>query len=729
MNEENVPEELRILDTLKTVFGFQSFRPNQESIIKSIIRRQDVFAVMPTGGGKSLCYQLPAKIMRGTVVVISPLISLMKDQVDAALGNGISAAFINSSLGARQISDIYRILKDGRIELLYIAPERFAMPTFLETLTTVPLLLFAIDEAHCISEWGHNFRPDYLNLGIIREAFPEVPIAAFTATATLKVQEDIVGRLGLRSPYIVRASFNRPNLFYQVMRKNRVEPQMLQFLKEHANEPGIIYRTTRDSVMETVAFLKSRGIAALPYHAGLSAEERSRNQELFSKDEASVIVATIAFGMGIDKSSVRFVVHADLPKNVESYYQETGRAGRDGEPAQCLLFFSRGDIPKIRYFIDQIANDDERRIALEKLNQMVGYASHNLCRRKQLLGFFGEDYPSDVCGACDICSGSVESIDVTVDAQIFMSAVARTQERFGIGHIIDIITGADTRRIRELRHNQIKTYSAGTHKGKNYWRYLADELLAQDAVCQEGGKYPVLKLTAKGLAILHGKGQVAALKREESGAKARPMAGSASETHDNALFEILRGVRKSIAEDERVPPFIVFSDKTLREMAGSSPVTPSDMSRISGVGAAKIERYGEAFVRAIRRYLDDNPGISTRAGQYSAFDDGPGPKKKKGETVEETYGLFRKGLSLEEIARLRGLAPSTIAAHLERLIHDGRDVDIDRLIDPGKRQQIEALFLALQQWNLKPIVERSEGTVTYEEARLVRACLLSKAPA
>ncbi len=729
MNNANPIDDRRILDTLRTVFGFHSFRPNQESIVKNIIRRQDVFAVMPTGGGKSLCYQLPAKVMQGTVVVISPLISLMKDQVDAALANGISAALINSSLTARQTSDTCRVLKDGGLELLYIAPERFAMPGFLETLATVPLSLFAIDEAHCISEWGHDFRPDYLNLSTIREAFAGVPIAAFTATATVKVQEDIVRRLGLRSPHIVRASFDRPNLFYQVMRKNRVELQILQFLKEHVNEPGIVYRTTRDSVMETVDFLQTRGISALPYHAGLTSEERSKNQESFSRDKVSVIVATIAFGMGIDKSNVRFVVHADLPKNMESYYQETGRAGRDGEPAHCLLFFSRGDIPKIRYFIDQITNDDERSIALEKLNQMVGYASHNVCRRKQLLGFFGEDYPADVCRACDICSGSVESVDVTVDAQIFMSAVARTEERFGIGHVVDIISGADTKRIRDLRHDRIKTYGAGTHKDKNYWRYLADELLAQDALCQEGGKYPVLKLTEKGLAILHGKEEITALKREERKAKALPMTGSAEEAHDQALFETLRALRKRIAEDEHVPPFIVFSDKTLREMAAHCPVTSSAMSRINGVGAAKLERYGEAFLDAIKGYLDDHPGTAAPVEPAGTLDEEPRPKKKKGETLEETYELIKKGLSLAEIAESRGLAPSTVAGHLEKLIHKGRDIDIGRLIDPARRQEIEALFLTHRTLNLTTVVEASSGTVTYGEARLVRAGLLSKTPA
>ncbi len=476
---------------------------------------------MPTGGGKSLCYQLPALLLEGTAVVISPLISLMKDQVDAAKENGIAALFMNSSLDQREMSAAYCRLKAGEVRLLYIAPERFAMPQFVETLRSISLSLFAIDEAHCISEWGHDFRPDYLALSGIPAAFPEVPVAAFTATATEKVQQDIIERIGLRSPHVVRASFNRPNLFYQVEPKSEVNQQLLEFLRNREAESGIVYRTTRDAVETTAAFLAGQGIKALPYHAGLSAEEREKNQEAFSRDEVQVIVATIAFGMGIDKSNVRFVVHADLPKHIEAYYQETGRAGRDGEPAHCLLFFSRGDIPKIRYFIDKIPDEKERAISLEKLNQTVRFASHNVCRRKHLLSFFGETYPKDNCEGCDICIGSATQVDITQDARILMSAVARTNERFGILHIVDIVLGADTKRIRELGHDAIKTYGAGKHKDKNHWRFIVDELLAQELMRQDGDRYPVLKLTPRGAGVLTGKEQVFGLKREESKAVER----------------------------------------------------------------------------------------------------------------------------------------------------------------------------------------------------------------
>jgi ATP-dependent DNA helicase RecQ len=610
MLESNRYRESSMFDTLKTVFGFQAFRPNQESIIRNILDGRDVFAVMPTGGGKSLCYQLPATLMHGTAVVISPLISLMKDQVDAAVENGISAAFMNSSMNAEEVSGVYRLLQYNKLKLLYIAPERFAMRHFLERLKTSSVSFFAIDEAHCISEWGHDFRPDYMGLSLIPEMFPDAPVAAFTATATQKVQEDIINKIGLRRPHIVRASFNRPNLFYEVKAKSKVEVQILEFLKEHQGESGIIYRTTRDSVTAMADFLRSKGTAALPYHAGLSAEEREKNQEAFNRDEVQVIVATIAFGMGIDKSNVRFVIHADLAKNIEGYYQETGRAGRDGGEARCLLFFGRGDIPKIRYFINSITDDGERFIAIEKLNKMVGYASHNVCRRKQLLGFFGEDYPHDNCAGCDICSGSVEEIDVTVEAQIVMSAMSRTGQRFGTGHIIDIVTGADTKRIRQLRHNDIKTYGAGKGRDKTYWRSVVDELIAQEAVLQEGDPYPVLKITKKGSDILFGREKITAIRKEEVKAKVLKEKRGDPGGYDEALFARLRIVRKRLADRQQVPPYIIFSDKTLQEMCRSYPSTASGMRRIGGVGDTKLERYGEDLISEIRRYLDENPGIS-----------------------------------------------------------------------------------------------------------------------
>ena len=609
MGEKCAVNTMPVFDTLKKVFGFKSFRPNQEEIIKNIFDRKDVFAVMPTGGGKSLCYQLPAKLMEGTTVVISPLISLMKDQVDAAVENGISAAFINSSLTSKETASVFQSLRNNSLDMLYIAPERFAMTNFLETLKSVPIDLFAIDEAHCISEWGHDFRPDYLSLSAITNNFPKVPVAAFTATATRKVQSDIIDKLNLRSPFTVRASFNRPNLVYRVESKRGLEKQILDLLGKYEGEPGIIYRTTRDSVTAMADMLSRKGIKALPYHAGLPQEERKANQEAFNTDEVNVIVATIAFGMGIDKSNVRFVVHADLPKNIEGYYQETGRSGRDGEPAECILYFGRGDIPKIKYFIDQIEDETERRIASDKLNQVVRYASHNVCRRRHLLGYFGEEYPDSNCGTCDICTGKVEKVDITIDAQIIMSAMSRTEQRFGIMHIIDIVSGADTKRIRDLGHNKVKTYGAGRDKEKNHWHFIIDELLVQDVIHQDGDRYPVLKLTEKGKRILYGKDNICALKREEPKRKKRAGKESSFGPYDEALFEKLRTLRKKLADEQRVPPYIIFSDKSLHEMCRSYPVTHGYMAGINGVGDAKLQRYGDDFIKVIKTYLEENPDI------------------------------------------------------------------------------------------------------------------------
>ncbi|MBI5076093.1 MAG: DNA helicase RecQ [Nitrospirae bacterium] len=710
-------------EALRTVFGFEAFRPNQEEIIKNIMARRDVFAVMPTGGGKSLCYQLPSKMLEGTAVVISPLIALMKDQVDAARENGISAAFINSSMSQKEITDACISLKQCKTKLLYIAPERFAMPEFLQFLRGLTLSLFAIDEAHCISEWGHDFRPDYLGLSVIPNEFSDVPIAAFTATATSKVQEDIIGKLGLRSPFIVRASFNRSNLFYEVRPKTKVNLQILEFLQSRKGESGIIYRTTRDSVMEMAEFLSSHGIKALPYHAGLSSMERNNHQDAFSRDEIQVIVATIAFGMGIDKSNVRFVIHADLPKNIENYYQETGRAGRDSDPAHCLLFFSRGDIPKIRYFIDMMPDDIERTIAIEKLNKVVEYAEHAVCRRRRLLGFFGETYQEDNCRTCDICTGVVQRTDITKDAQIIMSAVSRTGQRFGAGHISDIVSGADTKKVWELRHNEIKTFGAGKDKNKQHWRFLINELLAQEMLIQEGHPYPILKLTPKGSDVLYGKAEAAAISRHTE-----PKTKHSSDTHsveyDEALFVKLRLRRKEIASTNNVPPYIIFSDKTLREISCNLPESLQEMRRINGVGDQKLEQYGASFISVVREYLRENPSAQKADEHINDFPEQTRTKQsksKKGETFEETYALFMGGMSLDDIAKYRKLATATIALHFDQLIRSGRDIDIDRLVDPVTRAEITEFFQSSDLSALGPVIEHFDGKVNYEEARIVRA--------
>jgi len=621
------PERKDLTAALNKVFGFHAFRANQEEIIGAVLDGRDVFAVMPTGGGKSLCYQLPAYLLPGTCIVISPLISLMKDQVDAAKTTGLQAEFLNSSLTPQERGEVFERLTRGDLDLLYVAPERFAMDGFLDIVKEVPICLFAIDEAHCVSEWGHDFRPDYLSLSMIVEHFPHSPVAAFTATATQRVQDDIIGKLHLRRPHTVRASFDRPNLFYQVTPKDDLHRQILSFLRDRPGESGIIYRTTRDSVEAAAAFLAAQGIKALPYHAGLDDEVRKKHQNAFNRDEAGIIVATIAFGMGIDKSNVRFVIHGDLPKNVESYYQETGRAGRDGEPAHCLLLFGRGDIPKIRYFIDQMEDETERSVASRKLNEMVRFATANACRRRQLLGYFGEVFDEDNCGACDVCAGRVRQVDATTEARIVMSAIARTSERFGAAYIADIVTGADTQRIRDLGHDRIRTYGAGKDRDKRYWRRIIDDLIAQECVVQTDSRYPVLHLTPKGSEVLFGKQAFHVLRQQET--RARPpkpkRAAGVVVDYDPDLFERLRAVRTRLAREKNVPPYIVFSDRTLHEMACYMPATPADLRAITGVGERKLQQYGDAFLAEIRSFVDSRP-TSARRAPSSETPDAPRPK-------------------------------------------------------------------------------------------------------
>jgi ATP-dependent DNA helicase RecQ len=600
---------------LSNVFGFHGFRDNQEDIVRAIMSGRDVFAVMPTGGGKSLCYQLPAHMMEGTCVVISPLISLMKDQVDAAKVNGLAAEFLNSSLDAADRTRVSRAMSAGKLDLLYVAPERFAAPGFLNVLQTVPISLFAIDEAHCISEWGHDFRPDYLSLSHIVSQFGDTPVAAFTATATSRVQDDIIDRLALREPHLTRASFNRPNLTYQVEPKGDVDDQILAFLADRKDEAGIIYRATRKSVEQTAAELVRNGINARPYHAGLEDEVRQANQEAFNRDDILVIVATVAFGMGIDKSNVRFVIHADLPKNMEGYYQETGRAGRDGEPAHCMLYYSRGDIPKIRFFINQIEDDAQRASASGKLNDMVNFATVNVCRRRQLLGYFGQVIEEADCTGCDVCAGTVDRVDATREAQIVMSAIMRTGQRFGAVHIADVVSGANTQKIRELKHDQLKTYGAGSDRDKSYWRGIIDDLTAQGCVVRSDGEYPVLHMTVAGREVLFGRSEFQVLRRQEAAATPKPSRTRRKQTKrakqikqkitdfDKSLFEKLRGIRRALAQERNLAPFIIFSDRTLREMAHYTPTTPAEMREITGVGDQKLLQYGGDFIAAIEEHL------------------------------------------------------------------------------------------------------------------------------
>ncbi|MGL1891110.1 MAG: DNA helicase RecQ [Spirochaetaceae bacterium] len=589
--------EKNIKKTLQSVFGFSGFKKNQEDIVTSILEGRDIFAAMPTGGGKSLCYQLPALLLPGLTIVISPLIALMKDQVDSAVDSGISAAYINSSLSSQEALEVYAKLHAKNIKLLYISPERFALPTFVDTLKELDISLFAVDEAHCLSEWGHDFRPDYLSLSKIKVTFPKAIVAAFTATATQQVQTDIIDKLQLNLPYITRASFDRPEITYRIIKKLDVKTQLLKLTKDRTGKSGIIYRTSRKDVEKTATHLSQNGIKAIPYHAGLSDKDRATNQDRFNKDEVDIVVATIAFGMGIDKSNISFVIHGDLPKNVEGYYQETGRAGRDGSASECILLFSRGDSAKINYFIEQMPEQQEQTKARNNLNKMVSYASRNVCRRKQLLAYFQEEHPGN-CGNCDVCNNENEMVDISVDSQKILSAIVRTGERFGIVHNVDVIRGSNNAKVLKFGHDKIKTYGIGKDQTKDFWHSVIDELLGQECLIQDSERFNALVLTMKGREVLLGRESLEMVKRVEP--KTKPKRSSEPLTADQELFEKLRVLRFKIAKEKNVPPYVVFSDKTLADMSSLKPETSDDFLLVNGVGQKKLETYGDLFMNEIR---------------------------------------------------------------------------------------------------------------------------------
>lgn len=597
-----------LLSTLKEVFGFSSFRPLQEAIVRDALAGKDVFAVLPTGGGKSLCFQLPAVVRPGLTVVVSPLIALMKDQVDALAANGVAATFLNSSVPAEESRARWRGLCEGKYRLLYLAPERLMLSGVLEELPRWNVGMLAVDEAHCISEWGHDFRPEYRQLSELRARLPKTGVMALTATATERVRTDIIQELRLRSPAVYIASFNRPNLTYRVLPKDRPGQQVLDFVRRRPGDSGIVYCQSRKSTESLAERLVEAGIRAKPYHAGLSPADRTRHQELFLRDEARVMVATIAFGMGINKPNVRFVVHADLPKNLESYYQETGRAGRDGLPAECLLLFSAGDVAKQIKFLDEKSDPKEREIARAQLNEMVRFAESAGCRRRELLAHFGETFAPDHCGGCDNCLSPRETYDGTVAAQKFLSCVYRIRERsgfnLGLTHVVEVLTGADTEKVRKWGHDQLSTYGIGRETSRGEWMTIGRELLRRGLV-QQAGEFHVITLTDQGLAALKQRTKVALTKPLVAPPTARPRTGEIE--CDEALFERLRLLRKKLADELTVPSYIVFSDVSLRHMARTCPTDRNAFAQIPGVGERKLKDFGEAFLAEIRKFLADRP--------------------------------------------------------------------------------------------------------------------------
>jgi ATP-dependent DNA helicase RecQ len=597
---------------LKQVFGYDRFRPLQREIIDASLAGRDALAVLPTGAGKSLCFQLPALAYPrpALTIVVSPLIALMKDQVDQLSAAGVSATFLNSSLGADEAKRRFRGLYAGEYKLLYVAPERLMLDGFTERLKEWAVRLIAVDEAHCISEWGHDFRPEYRQLAKLRELLPTVPVMGLTATATPRVRDDIVKHLALREPAVFVASFNRPNLTYRVETKDEPIKQLLAFLKERPHDAGIVYCASRKQTEKLADSLNDRGIAARAYHAGLEAAERTRNQEAFLRDEIRVVCATIAFGMGINKPNVRFVVHYDLPKNVEGYYQETGRAGRDGLPADCLLLYSAGDAAKQRHFIDEITDEAEKARARRQLRQMLDYADTTGCRRVELMRYFGETFQACDCGACDNCLAPLETYDATLPAQKLLSCVYRIRAAsgfdMGLKHVVDVLRGHANEKTERLRHDALSTWGIGADKTEHEWMHLGREMLRLGYVELGSEGLPVVGITDAGRELLRTRTAVTLAKpravvKPKRDRKVRDRRGDFD--FDEILFERLRELRKKLADERDVPAYIVFGDTSLREMARYYPGNVTELSGISGVGEKKLNEFGDTFLGAIRAHL------------------------------------------------------------------------------------------------------------------------------
>ncbi|MFC1701571.1 DNA helicase RecQ [Pseudomonadota bacterium] len=591
-----------IHDTLHRVFGLHEFRPYQEDIIERVTGGGDAFVLMPTGGGKSLCYQLPALHRAGLGIVVSPLISLMKDQVDALLANGVRAAMYNSNLDAEEARSVLGRLHNGELDLLYVAPERMMRPGFISSLEQIPLALIAIDEAHCVSQWGHDFRPEYAALGQLRQYFPEVPFIALTATADPQTRDDIVNVLGLHNARLFTTSFDRPNIRYTVLEKHRPQSQLNRFLSGQTGNSGIVYALSRKRVEEIAGFLNDRGYSAAAYHAGLSPQTRRDVQERFIRDDVQIVVATVAFGMGIDKPNVRFVVHYDLPRHMEGYYQETGRAGRDGLAAEALMLFGAQDVATARYHLDQNGNDNQRRIDSHKLNSMVGFAESLTCRRRVLLGYLGENMETD-CGNCDICTDPPEQYDATEAARKVLSCVYRVGQSFGVTQVVDVLRGADNERIRKFNHERLSTYGIGKEYSAAEWMSIVRQLIHRGYLIQDIATFSVLKLTPQALRLLRAEEtlELARPRVQEKFKKKKKKSGPVADLSedDMRLFETLREIRKQLAAEQGVPPYVIFGDVALVEMSRERPSNEDEFLEINGVGQVKLERHGAVFLEAI----------------------------------------------------------------------------------------------------------------------------------
>ncbi len=700
---------------LKKYFGYDTFRPGQAEIIQTVFDGRDTLVLMPTGGGKSLCFQLPAVTMPGTAVVVSPLIALMKDQVEGLRGNGIAAAFINSSQDHQQTREIEDKLMSGDIKLLYVSPEKLVSQGFQPLLKRLKISLFAIDEAHCISSWGHDFRPEYTQLKFLKEQFPHVPVLALTATADKLTRKDIVEQLALENPLIYIASFDRPNLSLVVRPGQKRIEQIFDFLKKHSNQSGIIYCLARKTCEDIAEKLLARGYRAAAYHAQIPSNLRSRVQEDFIQDRIQVVVATIAFGMGIDKSNVRFVIHYNMPRNLEGYYQEIGRSGRDGLPADTLMFYSFADVAAYRDMVESSeAGAEQKEFKLAKLNRMFEYAESPTCRRISVLAYFNETFAGN-CGNCDVCLNPPRQFDGTVAAQKALSAILRTGERVGMQMLVDILRGSGRQEIFKNGYNEIKTYGAGREYSFNDWIFLISQMLHNGLVEIAYDDHHTLKVTPAGRAILFDNKKIKLALPETKVEQAAQKAAIVKEAKPkptgqqlkDELFEILKTLRRQLAQEHGVPPYIIFSDATLVEMSEKRPQTDGDMLRISGVAEKKLEFYGPPFIAEIREYVlkKKSEGMNV-----------------PGSTFLQTWDLYQKGISIEDIAASRNIQSATVVSHLAHMYERGESLDIWQWLSPEAMDIIQgALPLFPEPFKLGDIFEHFNQKFSFDQIRLTIA--------
>jgi ATP-dependent DNA helicase RecQ len=716
---------------LGDVFGYSEFRPHQREIIENVLKKRDTLVIMPTGGGKSLCYQIPALIFRGLTVVVSPLISLMKDQVEQLTELEVPALFLNSSLSSEEYNRNVERLKKNGVKLLYLAPEALLTPEILSLLSSLQVDCLAIDEAHCISEWGHDFRPEYRQLVEVRSRFPSATYIALTATATPRVQEDIKCNLKFDVSNEFIASFNRENLFIQITPKNNPGSQTIEFLEKYPDQSGIIYCFSRRQVDDLYEILKSRGYSVRPYHAGLSDAERTRNQDLFIKDDVQIIVATIAFGMGINKPNVRFVIHFDLPKNIETYYQEIGRAGRDGLRSHCLLLFGYADIQKIKYFINQ-KDENERRIANIHLNSLLQFVETEVCRRRPLLAYFGEDYHAEKCDMCDNCLvGERTLVDITVPAQKFLSCVKRTDEIFGANHIVDVLRGSQSQKALKFGHENLSTYGIGKEYSRKQWFHLARQFIRKGLVTQDA-KYGGLKLTGKAYDVFKGREIVLGMLEEEHLEDSKGKGRETEYEYDRVLFEKLRKKRKELADKAGTPPYAIFPDKTLIEMTAFYPRSEESLLCIHGVGSVKHKKYGALFLDIIVGYCREHH-IEERPGKKrKALPNVPEPVHKPGKRRYVIIGeAYNTGKSIGKIMAEFNINPDTVINNLYKYLQAGHTLRPDGILElstiPSDQQDIVLeTFRRFGTEFLRPIFDTLDGKISYEDLRISRLYYLSR---